>query len=270
MPAPLLPAPEPQDPPGAFLFPDEIIQELTDEETKHGIYTAERLPINKRESVIQLLGEKRPVREIARLLQVHVSTITAVADRFGSEVSDIRERLARKLRRCAWSQLERIERSPDMLPAASIPLAVKLWIDTGELLDGKATARVEHVERVDIFADFPAFCDQLAAEMETKNRAPEIRFAAGKLPAIEADLVEMPGSPAESPASDQHSSVSGASAQEKPADPTPFTTLLPQDPPPPEGGGGGSNLPGAAQSTRDYPSQNFWPNGSFEQEDPEE
>ena len=248
---PLLP--EPVEPPGRFLFDDLTISNLTDQERKHGIYTAERCPPKKREDIKQLLAELKPIREIARLCEVHQSTVTAVADKFGQEITDIRARLARKLRRVVWSQADRLEQFPDSLPASSIPLAIKLLGEHAELLDGKATSRTEIVERIDVFSDFQAFLASL--EMDAKKGPVGIGDEGGKKALIAgsaADPSADRGAAAELGAGlgsglviDCESSVSGPITEGDRDDGTGFGTGLPPAPDPkPDAPGSPGTPPG--------------------------
>jgi hypothetical protein len=86
MPAPLPPLPQPEDPPGSFLFSDEEIEAITDEERRHGRYTLARLPAQKHQSNLVLLKERRSFREIARLVSVAPETVQAVAQLHADEL----------------------------------------------------------------------------------------------------------------------------------------------------------------------------------------
>lgn len=274
MPAPHLPAPALLEPPGSFLFSDEIIQELTDQERKFGIYTAERCPPEKRQAIIELTVQNRSARWIASTIGVHQSTVTAVRDspEGRSKLADIRSVMARKFQRVALDQAERLEQFPDLLPASSIPLAIKMLVETAELLDGKATSRVEHVERVDIFADFQAFCATL--EMDAKNERLGIGDGGeksaliaggaadpGAIIDVPADLVEAPGCNSKLQGFEPIHEATAADATslcyESKADlPAPVQATTPP--------GGGSTFVRPGEPATDNHTQNFWPNGSFE------
>jgi len=274
MPASHPPVPQLPEPAGCFLFSDEIIKEITDEETKFGMYTAERCPPGKRDAIIELVAQDvYDVRWIARTVQVHQSTVTAVADRYAKEVADVRGVLARKFRRVVRQQTDRLERCPDMLPASSIPLTLKMLTEAAELLEGKATSRVEHVERVDIFADFPAFLASL--EMDAKNEALGIGCEAkksaliagtaadpGPIIDVAADPVDAPGCNSKLQDSDAFPQANEGRATSKcyesgSGSPSPGQATTPP--------GGGSNSVGAGGQAIDKCTQNFWPNGSFEE-----
>jgi len=282
MPSHSLSVPEPAEPPGSFLFSDDILKEITDEEKKFGRYTAERMPKQKRESVIQLLSEQRPVYEIARLVGVADQSVTAIANHpvYGVEVAqrigDERAIAARQLQRCRRSQLDRLERHPDLLPAASIPIAVSIFTDKAELLLGHATARVEHTERIDIFADFDAFCDELD-EKYGKKTSTGNHLGGGKFPVIELQPAEAAADPtpaleshAPGPPSDVELQVSDARIQANPGHMPPYVTDSQPDPaqhlevatPP----GGGSIAAARPSPSMENDTRNFWPIGSFTNE----
>src|SRR4030095_16698068 len=116
-----MPAPEPRPPdppelPGSNLFPDEVMEALTDEERKFALYTGERCPKPKRDAIIQLVAEGRAIDYIRRLVNVHRQTVLNVANQFAAEIADYERRMAAKLRRCKWNLADRIEREADSLP----------------------------------------------------------------------------------------------------------------------------------------------------------
>jgi predicted Zn-ribbon and HTH transcriptional regulator len=278
MPAPLPPSPQPDDPAAPFLFPNDAIEEITNEELKHGRYTLARLPKNKLNNIIQLLGENRKIREVERILNVAWETVKEVLDHpeYGAEIERRRgidnAVTARKFRRCTLVQLDRAERYPEVIPPASIALATKLWTEMAELLEGKATSRVEHTTRVDIFADYKSFLAELESEYEQKNGA-AIGCAAGKIPQIKnAPPAADPGPTIEvdlEVATDQQSEDLAQSSQvdsgivpsSVPTEAKKSQRIEAVDP---QGGRSSSAAPGGPAT--DNPPQNFWPYGSFKSE----
>jgi hypothetical protein len=181
-----MPAPEPRPPdppelPGSNLFSDEVMEALTDEERKFGLYTGERCPRPKREAIIQLVAEGRAVDYIRRLVNVHRQTVLNVANQFAAEIADYERRMAAKLRRCKWNLADRIEREVDAIPRQALGLTLKIVSDIEALDSGRAIARVDHVHRIDLFSDFSDFVRELEARpvMDEKNGA-RIHLARGK------------------------------------------------------------------------------------------
>ena len=146
MPAPLPPLPQTDDPPHSFLFSNEEIAEITDEERRHGRYTLARLPAQKRQSIVVLLKERRPLRDIARLVSVAFETVQAVAQAHAGELDKHYSDFGKQLRRINHYMADRLERNVESFPIQSIPLAIKLIGEYGELIEGRATARIEHRE----------------------------------------------------------------------------------------------------------------------------
>ena len=140
MPARNEPLAKPDDPPNSFLFSDDEIAEITDQEQRSGKYTLARLPARKRETILLLLIDRRPAREIARICNVHHETVSLVADAHAAELDAAWKSFSQKLRRINWHLADRLERNIESFPLQSIPLAVKLFSDTAELLEGRATA----------------------------------------------------------------------------------------------------------------------------------
>jgi hypothetical protein len=141
------------------LFSPEVIEQLTADEAK-GIYTAERCPKDKRNAIIQLRGSGRSKNSVIRTLGVHRLTIIAIEEKFPEEIDAVRKRTARQMRRCLGDQLDRLEENPGILPPSAIPMAVNVLNTNAQLLEGQATARVEHSERVDIYADWDSFVEK--------------------------------------------------------------------------------------------------------------
>lgn len=256
MPEPL-PAPnEPQ--PAAFLFPEEVIQELTDQERKHGKYTLARLPDNKRTSIVQLLIDRRSLREIETMLHVHQETIRLVADAHAGEIDAHWKHFGKKLRRINWALADRLEKEAHAYPIQSIPLAIKLLGEHSELLEGRATERIEEVRHVDIYAHWKRF---LAGE--------EIGYQGEKIPVIQGELVSD-----EAPAQDRpehsesghRSDVSALPTQESSLAFTGFSYGLTEETATKSAdtdsrGGGDAAGDGTGHAQNDNGSQNFSGNG---------
>lgn len=190
MPARNEPLAKPDDPPGSFLFPDDQIAEITDQEQRSGKYTLARLPEQKRAAILLLLMDRRPAREIARIVSVHHETVSLVADAHAAELDAAWSNFSKKLRRLNWHLADRLEQNIASFPLQSIPLAIKLFSDTAELLEGRATARIEsaqapRISNIEQFENFLASLPEKYAagrviDAETgPEPAREIHSAAG-------------------------------------------------------------------------------------------
>jgi hypothetical protein len=205
---------------------------LTDQERKHALYTGARCPIEKRNDIIHLAGMGWKVDEIRRVVHVHRETVLNVMNEFAAEIADYDKRMTAKLRRCKWLLLDRIEREGDAIPRQALGLTFKIVSDQEATDSGRAIARVDHVHRVDLFSDFPAFVAELEARpvIDEKNGA-GIHLGGGKklpLPASSADVEAIdveacqdspPGS-----TSDWKSDVSGLPTQPSQANTPTLTT----------------------------------------------
>ena len=183
------------------------MEALTDEERKFSLYTGARCPKQKRDAIIQLMAEGRAIDYVRRLVNVHRQTVLNVANEFAAEIADYERRMAAKLKRCKWSLADRIEREVDAIPRQALGLTLKIVSDIEATDSGRAVARVDHVHRIDLFTDFPAFVAELEARpiMDEKNGRPagslepeaqEIHSEAGKkllLHAPAADPSRQPG-----------------------------------------------------------------------------
>jgi hypothetical protein len=184
------------EPPGSFLFSDDVIQELTDQEQRHGIYTGERCPEDLRRAIIKFVGDGWSQREIARTLKTAPQTVRNVAHMFKADIRDYCEQLPRRLQRCIISGLDRLERNIDSVPMQSMGITLKALHDIETMASGRASARVEHVHRVDLFShcgswdEFISTVDDSPEAIRAKNEGPEIHLEAGKKSAIDAELIE--------------------------------------------------------------------------------
>lgn len=235
MPAPQLRAPDPPELPGTNLFPNEIMEAITDQERKFALYTGARCPVEKREKIIEWAGQGHNIDCIRRWANVHRETVLNVVNEFAAEIADYEKRMTAKLRRVKWALLDRIEREGDAIPRQALGLTFKIISDQEATDSGRAIARVDHVHRIDLFSDFPTFIQELEAQpvMDEKNGA-GIHLAGGKKPALlasSADLatidVEAQADPPGCPASDWKSDVSGLPTQQEQANTPTFTTDSP-------------------------------------------
>lgn len=236
---------------------------ITADEAK-GIYTAERCPPEKRDAIIQLLGSGSSKRRIQDLLQVHRLTIVAIEDRFMGEVDAVRQRTSRRLRRCVSDQLDRIEDNPGVIPPSAIPMMVGVFTDKAELLDGRATVRVENVERVDIYGDWDSFVEKQLQPEDVKEIGPGMRLGGEKNPPIEAELAGE-RDPLQTPGPTDSDNQSGDCQGDKSQchDLRPDLAARersgsdrPEDPP-----GGGSDQPGSQTGPTDKSAQKILANG---------
>jgi hypothetical protein len=198
MPAPLPPQIEPEPNAGDDLFAPEIMAEITNQEHKHGIYTAarfEKLRPVQAKMCVKFLADGMHVQDISRALSVSDRTVTAMADKHADEITDLEKRLGKKAARCAHYLLERVERNPGIIPAQAIGQTVRQFYEVSQLAAGRPTEIIEEVKRVDIYAHWRRF---LAGE--------EIGLCGKKLPPIDAELAE----PATLPAAEVGKSDAGA------------------------------------------------------------
>ena len=287
MPAPQLRLPDPPELPGTHLFDAETMEAITDEERKFALYTGARCPERKRNDIIMLLAEGRAIDGIARLVHVHRLTVSNVANEFAVEIADYERRMPAKLKRTKWNLVDRIEREVDQIPRQSLGLTLKIVSDIEALDSGRATARVDHLHRIDLFSDFGQFVHELEAQapIEQKNGA-DIHLSDGKksaLPAAGSDLavIDVPADqdPPGEPSSDWKSDVSSLPTQLGQSDLptiTPDSVTAATDPATaatvpatatamaaaePEPAGGGSAAPAATNPAKDNGSPKFSGNG---------
>ena len=140
-----------------FLFSKETIAELTEAE-KRGEYTLERLRQLRPEvidEIIRLRGQWCGKMRIAKICRVHHKTVAAVDAAYPEAIQDEQQKRVKRLRSAADKLVELVDDNPESVPANVRCLAASQLLDKAELLDGRATLRLEHTERVDIFSDWP-------------------------------------------------------------------------------------------------------------------
>jgi hypothetical protein len=156
-----------------FLFSKQTMEELTKAE-RRGEYTLERLRELRPEvidEIIRLRGQWAGKLRIAKIVGVHHKTVAAVDAAYPEEIEDERQRRVHRLRSAADKLIEQIDDSPENVPWNVKGLVASQLLDKAELLDGNATVRTEHNERVDIFAQFQAFTEELKKEAEAMDIA---------------------------------------------------------------------------------------------------
>lgn len=256
MPAPFDPIPEPE-PPQSFLFSDDQMAEITDQE-KRGTYSParfEQLRPRQFELCIKMLTDKWPKIEIAQALNITEKTVCRVADRHADRITELEAHFSKKCRRVAWDQVDRLERNPGIIPAQGIAQAVKYLFETAQLADGRPTEITEERHEVNIYEHWSRF-----VRGETTGLTGE------KLPAIEGELV--PASAALPPgASGLQSEGSTPFTQGEPGPCSNFSDDLTaengakQDP---DTRGGESPREGGADCGKDNATQKFYANGDSE------
>ncbi len=136
---PLLPLGSTADLPASFFADREAV----------GEFTGERLFTQRPEvyrAIVTCLAEGMGVRATARALKVSTNTVAAVREREGSSVETQKKETVSKLRQFARLGAERLLDEVDKIPLQSLPIAIGIAVEKAELLDGGATARVEHVK----------------------------------------------------------------------------------------------------------------------------
>lgn len=183
--------PEPTVTGQALLFSPDIEGRVQAEE-KSGVYTAERFRSQRPEAykaVIQLLGADVGLQRIGKLLGIHHLTAAAVRDREPEAIDTVRSKMVTKLRTAVLLQVERLIEHPESVPMNVTGLIIAQLIDKAELLDGRATQRVERTERVDIHANWNETLEKLldpARVVEIESTPAGIGLAGGNVLAIDA------------------------------------------------------------------------------------
>jgi hypothetical protein len=198
----------------ALLFSPEIEVRLEDEESR-GRYTAERALVKRpglKEAVIKLRAQGEGYLSIASKLNCHHMTASAIAAKFPEEIDIERAKRVSRLRSAADKLVELIDSNPESVPPGMRALAASQLYDKGELLDGRATARIEKREEIDIYAHWDEVKEKLLDPGDVTELPAPTGLPGGNVPAIEAPVRDMdPASEAASEAgSDAQSLVSPA------------------------------------------------------------
>lgn len=170
----------------SLLFSPEIENELQREEEK-GNYTAERLKVQRPDiykAIIKLRNDGYGLLAIRDTLAVHNMTVAAVLAENPESIDIGRRRLVDQVRHAGRLQVERMIEHPNCVPFNVAGLVAKQLLELGEVMDGRASHRTEHVERIDIYSDW----DQVLAGLPTEKQVHEIGSSAGENDAIEARL----------------------------------------------------------------------------------
>lgn len=152
-----------------FLFSPAVLETMEVEESRcRGLYTADRLRARKPElyaAAIKLRMEGLGPKRIGELLTLDPRTVLAVWAAEPQKAEHERDRMIVRLTNCVSLLLERLEKEAGSVPLHVIGLQIGQLIDKIELLAGRATSREEHVERVDIYAEWRDYLEkELPAE----------------------------------------------------------------------------------------------------------
>jgi hypothetical protein len=128
------------------------------------------------DSVLAACAAGVPRVHVARLAGISNHTVAGIIERAerSGEIAPWKERMSRQLARAteglAASLVEAAENKS--IPAGQQPIALAVLVDKKLLLDGEATSRVEHVERVrpeDVLAKIKAAQQVVEIEAEAPN-----------------------------------------------------------------------------------------------------
>lgn len=93
-----------------------------------------------------------PREHVARLAAISTHTVAGIVERAerSGEIAGWKERMSRILARATETMAANLVEAVEAgnLPAGQLPVSLGISIDKKLLLDGEATSRVEHVERV--------------------------------------------------------------------------------------------------------------------------
>lgn len=159
------------------------MEEVTDQEARGNYAPArfERLRPKQFELCLKMLNDKWPKIEIAQALNVTEKTVCRVADRHADRITELEAQFAKKCRRVAWDQLDRIERNPGIIPAPQIAQTIKYVFETGQLAEGRPTEIIEERRDVNIYQHWRDFVS-----------GKTIGLNGEKLPPIDGELVASP------------------------------------------------------------------------------
>jgi hypothetical protein len=133
---------------GDLFSTNEMNDALFAKDEKKGHFTGERL-FKRRPDVYKqicvFLGEGVSVNRVAKLMRVSVHTVLAVRDREPDLIAAEKERTIGNMRKFVRLSSERLIDEVDKIPLQSLPVAMGIAVDKGELLAGQATSRIEHV-----------------------------------------------------------------------------------------------------------------------------
>lgn len=178
----------------ALLFSPEIEALVKQEEDSTGVYTAERFRVRRPQdyqAVIQLLGRNKGMMAIGKLLGCHHKTVAAVRDSEPEAIDIVRSKRVSRLLTAVDLQIERLIEHPGSVPFNVAGLMISQLIDKAELLDGRATARVEKREEIDIYAHWDEVKEKLLDPGDVTELPAPTGLAGGNVPAIEAPIRDL-------------------------------------------------------------------------------
>ena len=192
--------------------PQEMEQEFIGDPAAQGHYSAERLFSSRPEiyrEIVDQLAQGCSRRSIKLRCKVHHYTIDAVEERESNTIDTLKKAFSRKCfqggNRILESLLDDVDQ--DRLKPEAKAFALTTLVNTGQLLSGGATARVEKIEKVSLDLQLREALDDLPLiDAEIIEIDPQINLAAGnKFP------LSLPNSGANSGTPDEQSVVSVAS-----------------------------------------------------------
>ncbi len=148
------------------LFSDVEIEAFERDEV-FGHFTGERLFQQRPEvynAVVQALAEGMGIRQIARAFKVSANTVMSVREREKVVIDTDKERTVANLRALARASSERLLDELESIPIDKLAITMGIAVEKLQLLEGNATARVEHVKPSAGIEAFNRIIDILPAE----------------------------------------------------------------------------------------------------------
>jgi hypothetical protein len=144
-------------------------------------YTLERIRTERPEvigEVIHLRSQWVAIRKIAKVCNLAADTVLAICAEYADQLRDEFKRRVTNLRNAGDRLVEEILDSPEKVPWSVKAQAAAVLYEKGELLEGRATARTEHVHRVDLFSNCGTW-EEFVASIDDQN---SVRTSIDKMP----------------------------------------------------------------------------------------
>lgn len=144
------------------LFSLEMV-EIREAEGRNGRWSAASYKAaqpNAYRGMVELIGRGWGMLEVAKVFGVHHLTVAAVAEAEPELVKKARHQQVNRIKTAGHLQIERLLANPGIVPGNVAALAGKQLLELAEVMEGRASARIERVDRADIHFDWESFVEK--------------------------------------------------------------------------------------------------------------
>lgn len=174
-----------------LVYSDQTLARMRELEEAHGEYTLERVRLQRPEleaEVVHLRGQNIGIQRISKIAHCDTRTVIRICEANLEPIAAEQRRRAFNLRAAGDQLIELIVENPASVPAQIRALAATQCYSHADLLEGKATSIVQHID-APRFSSVAEYEEALGHIVTKYAKAREAENAS----VVEAEVAQLPG-----------------------------------------------------------------------------